>query len=427
MTINKVRGTRDLIPIENYLSLYTFIRNHLKFNHYIEIHTPYIQYEELFTKNLGIATDIVNKEMYYISHIHQEETDPKIVLRPEITASIMRAYLEENIEASPWKVFEIGPAFRHERPQKGRYREFFQCSIECIDAQSIGYDIELLFVLQSLFNSLIPNLFQLEINYIGSTTERNLYKEKLYDYCIANKDKFPLSVQNKLQLESILRILDSKDQEIQKILNNAPKISQFWNDTSTKNWETITSGLSTLKIPFIHNEKLIRGLDYYNGLIFEFVSNNLGAQNTFAGGGRYDDLASNINPKINAPALGAGIGIDRLLLIMDTLNKKIVNKDIKFVAIIIETTNFQLGIDYSLAITKEFYNNGIKSKIYFDKISLKSGLKKANMEDAYLACLITDFNIIHKKISIKEMHNEKKQIELDYKDTLPYIIKKIKE
>lgn len=427
MTINKVRGTRDLIPIDNYLSLYNIIRNHLEFNHYIEIHTPYIEYEELFTKNLGIATDIVNKEMYYISHIHQAETDQKIVLRPEITASIMRAYLEEKIETSPWKVFEIGPAFRHERPQKGRYREFFQCSIECINAKSIGYDIELLFILHSLFNNVIPNLFELEINYIGSITERTMYKEKLYNYCIANKNKFPQCIQNKLHLESILRILDSKDKEVQKILNDAPKISEFWNDISTKNWISITQGLSKLGIPFIHNEKLIRGLDYYNGLIFEFVSHNLGSQNTFCGGGRYDGLASNIDPKVNTPALGAGIGIDRLLLIMDTLNQKILNTDIKFIAIIIETANIELGIDYSLSISKEFYNHGIKSKIYFDKISLKSGLKKANTENAYLACLITDFNIIHNKITIKEMHNEKKQIELDYKDTLSYIIKKIQE
>lgn len=124
MSINKIRGTRDIIPFCQYLQLYKTLRDHLTLHQYIEVHTPYLEPEELFTKNLGTNTDIVNKEMYYVSHIHQESTDQKIVLRPELTASIMRAYLEEKIQEVPWKVFEIGPAFRHERPQKGRYRIF---------------------------------------------------------------------------------------------------------------------------------------------------------------------------------------------------------------------------------------------------------------------------------------------------------------
>ena len=184
MTINKVRGTRDIIPFDNYLALYSTLRSHLKINNYQEIHTPYFECEELFTKNLGVGTDIVNKEMYYVSHIHQNEDYQKMVLRPELTASMMRAYLEEKIQDSPWKVFEIGPAFRHERPQKGRYREFFQCSIECINAKSIGYDLEVILNLYTLFNRLIPHKFELQINYIGTHSERVLYKQALYEYCI---------------------------------------------------------------------------------------------------------------------------------------------------------------------------------------------------------------------------------------------------
>jgi histidyl-tRNA synthetase len=425
MAINKVRGTRDLIPLDNYLQLYKILRMHLECNNYKEIHTPYIQHEELFVKNLGITTDIVNKEMYYVSHLHQENTDQKIVLRPELTASIMRAYLEEKIQETPWRVFEIGPAFRHERPQKGRYREFFQCSIECINADSIGYDIELLLLLHSLFNKLIPNLFQLEINYIGTADERKTYKEALYNYCITHKTDFPLAIQNKLQLESILRILDSKEESVQKALCNAPKISEFWNDTNKKNWLTITQGLSKLNITYIHNEKLIRGLDYYNGLIFEFVSNDLGAQNTFCGGGRYDGLASNIDSNITAPALGAGIGIDRLLLIMENVNDKSDYIAIKFIAIIIEAIEKQSAILESISLAKQLKDNGIRSKIYFDKTSLKSGLKKANNENAYLACLITESTITNDTIIIKEMQNEKKQIEIPCQIALEYIKKQM--
>lgn len=421
MTIHKVRGTRDIIPFDRYLQLYKILRSHLEFNHFKEIHTPYFEYAELFTKNLGTGTDIVNKEMYFLSHIHQENTDPKMVLRPELTASIMRAFLEESIQETPWKVFEIGPAFRHERPQKGRYREFFQCSIECINAKSIGYDLELVCLLYSLFKKLIPGNFQLQINYIGTALERKSYREALYNYCLTKKILLPQSIQDKLQEETILRILDSKDTVVQNMIINAPKISDFWSSNNQKDWNIITMGLADLNISFIHNERLIRGLDYYNGLIFEFTSTTLGAQNTFCGGGRYDGLANNINEKNDTPALGAGIGIDRLLLIMEENKKTTVINNTKFIAIIIETNLPQSAYSHSLTITHYCEKNNIRSKIYFDKESLKSGLKKANIENALLACIITDTQIQNNTLIIKEMQDGKKQIELSFHQALEYI------
>jgi histidyl-tRNA synthetase len=427
MNINKIRGTRDIINFENYIKLYQLLREELNNNNYNEIHTPYMEYEELLIKNLGSSTDIVNKEMYYISHANSNEFDKKIVLRPELTTAMMRAYLEEKIIDKPWKVFQIGAAFRHERPQKGRYREFFQCSIECINAESIGYDIELLILLNKIFKKLIIDDFELDINYIGNNLERKSYKEALYNYCISKKKLFPESIQNKLDISTILRILDSKDDLVKNILLEAPIISDFWTEENKKNWTIITQNLSNFKIKFNHNQRLIRGLDYYNGLIFEFISTkSLGTQSTFCGGGRYDGLANNIDIKSNIPSLGAGIGIDRLLLIIEENKKNNFCKNISLIAIIIETEN-QSQFFYSLSIQEILQNNKILCKIYFDKNTLKSGLKKANNENASICCIITDKQIINNTIIIKEMRNEKTQVELSFLDGINYIIKKNNE
>jgi histidyl-tRNA synthetase len=416
MAINKVRGTRDLTHFSSYIKLFTHLRSHLLLHNFQEINTPTFEYEELFIKNLGVATDIVNKEMYYVDHIHNLDNEKKMVLRPEMTAPIMRAYLENNIQDSPWKVFQIGPTFRHERPQKGRYREFYQCSIELINAASVGYDIHLLSLLIEFFKDCIGMNFTLEINYIGSHEERTAFRNALYTYCFTHKEELPLSIQDKLQLETILRILDSKEEEVKKILQNAPSIKDFWSADNRKDWESITSHLTSLGVSFVHNKNLIRGLDYYNGLIFEFTSNDLGSQNTFCGGGRYDTLSKNFNNK-TIPSLGAGIGIDRLLLIMEEIQKIKIEEN-TFIPILIETQD-AINLPYSIQINHILTKNNIKSDIFFNKNSLKSGLKKVNSEKASHCIIITEQNIKDKTITLKDMNQEYHQeiIPLDLFDS----------
>ncbi len=425
--MNKVRGTRDIIPFSHYITLYEIIRSHLLLHNFQEIHTPSFEYEELFTKNLGTATDIVNKEMYYVSHIHQDPADQKMVLRPEMTASIMRAFLEEKIQDAPWQVFEFGSTFRHERPQKGRYREFLQCSIECINAKQIGYDISLLAMLNTLFKNIIGDTFQLHINYIGLPEERTLYRSALYAYCLSHKLSFPEIIQQKLSEETILRILDSKDATVQHILEKAPRISDFWNENNKNEWHTICQQLTDLHIPFIHNEKLIRGLDYYNGLLFEFISHDLGAQNTFCGGGRYDTLAQNIDEKKNIPALGAGIGIDRLLLIKEEQEKQYPTKkkNIPSIAIIMDESNEQSLIAYAITIQNTLIANAIQTEIYFNKESFKSGLKKANNNNVLFCALIDNEQMKKNTIIIKQMTALKEQKELTLPQAISYIVTNI--
>lgn len=424
MTINKIRGMRDIIPFSKYTKLYENLRSHLLLHNFEEINTPIFEYEELFLKNLGIDTDIVNKEMYYVRHMHGEAKDAKMVLRPELTASIMRAYVENKIQEMPWKVFQIGSAFRHERPQKGRYREFYTCSIELINAASIGYDVYLLYMLYNFFSYLIGDNFSIEINYICTNLERDKFRDALYDYCLMREYDFPESVRLRLHKNSILRILDSKDRQVQEVLAEAPLIENFWNSDNIAEWNKVNECLRSLNVPFIHNRNLIRGLDYYNGIIFEFVSKNLGAQNTFCGGGRYDSLSLSFIDKI-IPSLGAGIGIDRLLLIIDEIAKNnLINCKKFFVPIILNHFSYEF-ISFSLIIQNILLNCNIYSDIYFDKVSYKSGLKKANQEFASYVIMLDEDCIKQKVVIVKNMKSNYLQDIISVDQVAKYMLDKL--
>lgn len=425
MQLTKVRGTRDIIPFDPYIQLYEKLRSFLHIRDFIEIHTPHFEYEEVFIKNLGEMSDVVNKEMYYVMNKIATNEDKKVVLRPEFTASVMRAFLENGIQKAPWKVFSLGAAFRYERPQKGRFREFFQCTIECIDAKSIGYDLEFLSMLYTFFHSLLANNFSLEINHIGTLSERKAYKKALYNYCLSKKSSLASELIEKLSEENILRILDHKDVDVQQALVDAPLISLFWQNETEKEWEIITNGLDYLKIPFIHNQKLIRGLDYYNGLIFEFSSSLIGAQSAIGGGGRYDDLATNMGSKEKIYSLGAGIGIDRLLLALEATEKKHSHQpSILFIAIILLSEYNGLGYYYALEFQDQLQKEGLLVKIYFDKESIKSGLKRANAEGAFITCIISVLEIENKSITIKEMSLHGQQFIISQKQAIAYCVER---
>lgn len=406
MTIKKIRGTRDLFPLTPYTNLYNNLQLYLILHNFQEIHTPIFEFESLFTKNLGISTDIVNKEMYTVSHKHAsiEENKGTMVLRPELTAAMMRAYFENNIQNLPTKLFQIGPVFRHERPQKGRYREFFQCSIEIINCLSIGYDLQLLIALDNFFSiHLKEGTFQLEINFLGSITERESYKKALYNYCIKKKNYFPKQIQEKLSENSILRILENTNEEVIEILQDAPLIFEYLNQQSIDTWSTITNGLKEQNILYKHNTKLVRGLDYYNNLIFEFTSCQLGAQNAFCGGGRYDTLSLNFNNKI-IPSLGAGIGLDRLLILQELIQN---NKNERFfIPILFNNLEIEKNSTCAFVIQNILVKNNIETDIYFDKTSLKSALKKAHNENAIGVIILDEASIQYNTCIVKNMSKE---------------------
>lgn len=422
--MRKVRGTRDIISFDSYIDFFGKIREHLGLYSFTEIHTPLFEFESVFAKNLGEMSDIVSKEMYYISHVHTSLEEEKIVLRPELTASVVRAFLENGIQESPWRVFSCGPVFRHERPQQGRFREFFQVTIEILDAMHSAHDIELISMIFSFFQKIIPDLFTLELNYLGTTHERKAYKSALYSYCISKKELFPVEYIEELSEKNILRILDHKNDSVKNALREAPLLREFLQEESLSKFNFIITTLEKLNISYTFNPRLIRGLDYYTGLVFEFSSSLLGSQNAIAGGGRYDKLAEQMGSKKEIPALGVGIGVDRVLLLLEQMGKE---KNIPFkklVGIVIAIENESSNLLYAQAISlvRLLTSQNISTLSYFDKTSLKSALRKANQDEVDYIVILSEKSLISATYILKYMKEKKEQEEL----SIANIILKIK-
>jgi histidyl-tRNA synthetase len=419
--MKRVPGTRDIFSYKKYIACYTKLRETLSTHNFEEIHTPLFEEEEVFLKNIGEQTDVISKEIYYVTDKHST-TEKRKVLRPELTAPIMRAYFENKIQEAPWHVFQIGEAFRHERPQKGRYREFFQCSIESINAPSVGHDVALLSILFNFFKNIIERTFTLEINYIGSLEERNSYKQALHFFCQENKIlKEYLSTHN-ITDEGILKILDTKNEDIKNVLQEAPSIKEYLLEESVTRWHTITETLTALEIPYTINTRLVRGLDYYNGLVFEFKSEYLGAQDSFCGGGRYDYLSKNFSSKEKViSALGAGIGIDRVLLLQE--KNKLPPK--KKVAIVFSEKEKNNLFSNAILVQKKLAKEDIPSEIFFDKESLKSSLKKAHNKNFFFAIIINEETRSSEKVILKFMQQDKEQYPSSMDDIISVLKKNI--
>lgn len=396
--ISNVKGTHDWID----LTLYNFIRDitakHLQQYHFHEIKTPILEYTELFKRSLGTETDVVSKEMFIIQPRGQE--DESICLRPEATASIMRAYLAHAIEQRPWKVFLFGQMFRYERPQKGRLREFNQASIEILGSEAIADDVQLIAMLDRLFTEtfLLQN-YALTINFLGNAQERQLYKEKLKIFLDAITDQ--LCDNCKIRKEkNILRVLDCKNQQCIQLYQQAPKITDVLGIQSAKQWQTLQDQLHLLSVSFTHNPMLVRGLDYYDKTVFEFVSHNLGAQNAFCAGGRYNRLAQELGAQQEVPALGASIGIERLAMLLEPLMQQLPLPQPPALHVILPLEEAQESIALLLADT--LHAHGLTTEILFDG-SIKSRMRKANKFGASYVLLIGPDEQQNNEVTIKNM------------------------
>lgn len=375
----KVRGTKDYLNVENYNYLINSLREHFINRNFIEIKLPIIESIDLFKRTLGLSTDIISKEMYILKNIHEKSSE-EICLRPESTTSNMRAYIENGIQKAPWKTFTYGSMFRHERPQKGRYREFTQFSIEILNGKSEFFDVEILLSLNEFFQKIKIQKYSLEINFIGSLEDRKKYEIALKNYIKENFPTFLFEKIEEIYNKNVFRLLDSKDVEIQKEMIKAPIIENFYSEETLKSWEKIKKILDLMLVKYHVNPYLFRGLDYYNNLVFEFKSDFLGAQNTFCAGGRYDGLSKIFNSKYDFPSIGASVGIERILLCMEQVNKK--NKEI---AIISMEEEYNI---YAMNVSVELSRNKILNEVFYDKNGLKSGLRKANNENYFAAIII---------------------------------------
>ena len=305
-----VRGTRDLLPslksifrsIEE--KAYKTAQNY----GYKEIETPIFEFSEVFHRSLGETSDAVSKETYTFN----DRGGDSITLRPEGTAGVVRAYVSEGLaQHNPNKLYYFGPMFRYERPQKGRFRQFYQIGVEVLGLENPQADVECLDLAWSILKNIgLANKVTLEINTLGDAESRKLYREALVQYLTPHRDQ--LSEDSKIRLEkNPLRILDSKDEGDRKIIANAPKIENYMTESAQKFFADVLAGLKALNIPFEVNPKLVRGLDYYCHTVFEFVTTELGAQGTVLAGGRYDGLAETLGGQ-KTPGVGWASGVDRL-------------------------------------------------------------------------------------------------------------------
>jgi histidyl-tRNA synthetase len=322
-TLKAVRGTRDLLPPETELwnRIEATARSVFARYHFGEIRTPIFEDTGLFARGVGAETDIVSKEMYTWEDRAraQSEKPQSLTLRPENTAGVVRAYIEHKLGESGQlqKLYYIGPQFRRERPQKGRYRQFFQIGAEVIGPQSSGSesplrDAEVLEMLATLLDELGITGWTLQINSVGSSADRERYNAALREALIPVKEKMCADCQRRAELNP-LRVLDCKVPEDQPIIETLPKIVDSLDQESKDHFAAVITALDAAGVPYTRNHRLVRGLDYYTRTTFEFTHGGLGAQNALLGGGRYDGLSENIGgPK--APGIGFAMGLDRLVL-----------------------------------------------------------------------------------------------------------------
>ena len=400
--IQKVRGTRDLLPEESILFRFVEESAYKKglLYGFGEIETPIFEFSDVFHRTLGETSDVVSKETYDFT----DRGGEKLTLRPEGTAGVARAFISEGMSQNlPLKFYYSGPMFRYERPQKGRYRQFFQLGAECLGYESPLADVECIAYAWDLLKTIgISDECTLEINTLGDAESRANYRDALVAYFKTHEGQ--LSADSKTRLEkNPLRILDSKDEGDKKLNANAPKLEQYLNENSQKFFKTVLTGIEKLGIPFKVNDHLVRGLDYYCHTVFEFTTTKLGAQGTVLAGGRYDGLIEQMGgPK--TPGVGWAAGIDRLA---DLTPKELATKPEVLVAIIGAD---DAGEEESIKVAHEIRNRGLKAENF---LSGKMGKKmqKANNKGAHYALILGSNEVTNQTVTIKNfVSGEQKEI-----------------
>lgn len=393
--IKRVKGTQDILNKAPYNSLITHLSERLIKSGYTEIETPVLEQLALFTHSVGTETDIVTKEMYTLSPNNKDS----FCLRPEGTAATMRAFLENKIDQTPWQVWSHGPMFRHERPQKGRWRQFSQCNIESIGITDISSDAQFIYMLDQIFsNQLKLTNYILEINYLGDKADRANHRSALARFLDAIESKICETCQIRKE-KNILRVFDCKNETCKSLYLDAPRITDYISESSQKEWEQFQFYLEALSVKWVHNSQLVRGLDYYNKTVFEFSSNNLGAQNAFCGGGRYE-LAQILGHKTEVPSIGAAIGIERLLLLLESTENSVLDTKQKQSLLIapLEEKYIPLAL-WGYQKTSEHNLPGI----YTGPGKLKKILKRADKENINFVIFIGDEEAESSTVALKNM------------------------
>ena len=414
--IKSIKGFNDILhvatsssqPSSEWRHLEGILKNVLDQFGYDEIRLPIVEETQLFARAIGDATDIVEKEMFSFT----DKSDPPtpITLRPEGTAGAVRAVIEHNLlRGDSPKLWYLGPMFRYEQPQKGRYRQFHQLGVEAFGSELADVEAELIAMTHMMWKRLgIDHELTLEINSLGELDERLAYRAALVEFLHNKKDLLDEDSQRRLTTNP-LRILDSKDKETQAILENAPRLADYLGEDSKAHFEQLKTYLTALGIDYVVNPKLVRGLDYYNKTVFEWVTDKLGSQATVCAGGRYDGLigqlksigksADKAKTVKSDPAVGFAMGIERLLLLVQAVNPMPEFSSCD-VFVVVHPELYDQGLLYAQSLREARQDLRIKMS---SANSMKAQMKKADKSGAKITVIIAQDEIENGSISIKTM------------------------
>jgi len=391
--IQASRGTRDILPAEIFYwqRLEATARDILARAAYQEIRTPLFEQTALFERGIGEATDIVGKEMYSF----QDRGDRWLTLRPEGTAGVVRAFTEHKLHTQGvQRLWYIGPMFRYERPQAGRQRQFHQLGVEVLGSADPRADAEVIAIATDLLQALGVSHWQLDLNSVGNLEDRQRYREKLVAYFTPYAAELDSDSQERLN-RNPLRILDSKDPHTIEIAQAAPSILDHLGEDSQRHFEQVQQCLSNLGIPYRINPRLVRGLDYYTHTAFEIIVDNLGAQATICGGGRYDRLVSELGGP-DTPAVGWAIGLERLVLLLQQLQLPLhLTLDFYLVA---KGTEAEMQ---ALALAQALRRAGFAIELDLSGSAFGKQLKRANRSGAPACLILGDAEAEQKTVQLK--------------------------
>ena len=405
LMVQAIRGMNDLLPKDTsvWQQVEKVLRQTMSSYGYSEVRMPIVEKTNLFCRAIGEVTDVVEKEMYSF----EDRSGDHLSLRPEGTAGCVRAVLEHNLAYNQeQRLWYMGPMFRHERPQKGRYRQFHQMGVEVFGLNGPDIDAELIALTYSIWKKFgIENELELQLNSLGSAQERAAYREDLVKFLEAHFDDLDEDSKRRTHTNP-LRVLDTKDEKVIEILKDAPKLSNYFGEETKNHFDRLQKFLDKLGIKYVLNDRLVRGLDYYNLTVFEWVTTALGAQGTVCGGGRYDALVEQLGGS-PTKAVGFGLGMERLILLLTTLGKIAPKPNVDV---------YVVGAGDEVELHMLEVSNFLRTELPQARImthcgggNFKKQFKKADKVQAKVAVIIGEAEIANKSVTIKDMNNQDAQ------------------
>ncbi len=405
-TLQAVRGMNDVLPdeAELWLDFEATVQDWLARYGYRNLRTPLVEHTALFRRAIGEATDIVEKEMY---SWRDELNDEDLTLRPEGTASCVRAAIEHSlVYDGPKRVWYAGPMYRHERPQKGRYRQFHQYGVEALGYPGPDVDAEHIVMCAALWRELGLANIRLELNSIGSPEERARYRAELVKHLEKHHDRLDADAKRRLQTNP-LRTLDSKNPMVQEVVASAPSLLQYLGEASLAHFDGLKRLLAAAGIEYRINPKLVRGLDYYNLTVFEWISPDLGAQGTVCGGGRYDGLFAQLGGK-PTPATGFAMGNERLIALLRDSGRKPSSRPPHGYLI----HQGEGTLEYALKLAEELRAQNLRIVLHAGGGGMKSQMKKADGSGALYALIVGEDELKAGEVSVKPLRSGGPQLRL---------------